>query len=100
MARSKPYRLHPLAWQEIEAGDEWYASRSAQASMNFVSDVFSAIENIRKAPQRWPEYLHGTRRFALDRFPFLIVYLDAAEFVNIVAVAHSKRKPGYWKKRI
>jgi toxin ParE1/3/4 len=100
MARSKPYRLHPLAWLEIEGGDEWYAQRSAQASTDFVADVFSAIENICEAPRRWPKYLHGTRRFVLGRFPFSIVYLDTAEFVNIVAVAHSKRKPGYWKRRL
>lgn|ERR1700722_1357417 len=35
-----------------------------------------------------------TRRLVLHRFPFSIVYLDKADVVNIVAVAHSKRKPG------
>jgi hypothetical protein len=46
-----------------------------------------------KLPTAGP-HLHGTRRFVLDRFPFSIVYLDTAEFVNIVAVAHGKPKPG------
>ena len=62
-----------------------------------VSDV---IRQIVKAPQRWPEYLHGTRRFVMHRFPFSIVYLDDGDEVSIVAVAHSKRKPGYWKARL
>jgi toxin ParE1/3/4 len=100
MARSKPYRLHPLAWLEIEGGDNWYRQRSPQASADFVIEVFYAIESIREAPRRWPKHLHGTRRFVFDRFPFSIVYLDTAEFINIVAVAHSKRKPGYWKQRL
>ena len=100
MARSKPYRLHPLAWQEIEGGDNWYRQRSPQASTDFVAEVFSAIESICQAPDRWPKHFCGTRRIILDRFPFSIVYLDAAEVVNIVAVAHSKRKPGYWKRRL
>jgi len=120
MARSKPYRLHPLSWLEIEGGDEWYAQRSAQASTDFVVAVFNAIESIRSAqastdfvvavfnaiesicdaPHRWPKYLHGTRRFVLGRFPFYIVYLDTAELVNIVAVAHSRRRPGYWRQRL
>jgi plasmid stabilization system protein ParE len=100
MARSKPYRLHPLAWLEIEGGDDWYRQRSPQASTDFVADVFYAIESICEAPHRWPKHLYGTQRFVLHRFPFSIVYLDTAEFVNIVAVAHSKRKPGYWKRRL
>lgn len=39
------------------------------------------------------------RRFILQRFPFSIVYLDDPDLVTIIAVAHSKRKPGYWKSR-
>jgi plasmid stabilization system protein ParE len=100
MAGSKPYRLHPLAWQEIEGGEGWYRQHSSDASVEFIAEVSEAIDSIRKAPHRWPKYLHGTRRFVLGRFPFSIVYLDTAEFVSIVAVAHSKRKPGYWKRRL
>jgi toxin ParE1/3/4 len=100
MARSKPYRLHHLAWLEIEGGENWYRRHSLDAGVDFIAEVSDAIASIRKAPHRWPEYLHGTRRIVLDRFPFSIVYLDSAEFVSIVAVAHGKRKPGYWKRRL
>ena len=57
------------------------------------------IRHIVKAPQRWPKYLYGTQRFVLHRFPFSIIYLDD-DVLSIVAVAHSKRKPGYWKARL
>jgi plasmid stabilization system protein ParE len=100
VARSKPYRLHPLAWEEIEGADNWYRQVNSEASDEFVAEVLGAIKSIREAPHRWPKYLHGTRRFVLDRFPFSIVYLDTDELVNIVAVAHAKRKPGYWKGRL
>jgi toxin ParE1/3/4 len=62
--------------------------------------VSSAVRVIAGAPQRWPKYLHGTRRLMMQRFPFSVVYLDDPELVIIVAVAHSKRKPGYWKDRL
>jgi plasmid stabilization system protein ParE len=62
-----------------------------------VSDV---IREIAQTPQRWPKYLHGTRRFVLHRFPFSIIYLDDPDVLVIIAVAHSKRKPGYWKRRL
>jgi plasmid stabilization system protein ParE len=62
-----------------------------------VSDVIH--RQIVRMPQRWPKYLHGTRRFVLRRFPFSIIYLDDYD-VNIVAVAHNKRKPGFCKRRL
>jgi hypothetical protein len=36
----------------------------------------------------------------MRRFPFSVEYLDDPELVTIVAVAHSKRRPGYWKDRV
>lgn len=100
MPKPKPYRLHPDAWLEFEAADHWYLSRSLDASIAFLTDVYAALENISQAPRRCPKYLHGTRRFVLHRFPFSVVYLDDPDSVTIVAVAHSKRKPGYWKRRV
>jgi toxin ParE1/3/4 len=100
MVRSKTYRLHPLAWEEIEAADDWYLRRSVDASIGFIDAISNALENISQAPRRWPKYLYGTRRFVLHRFPFSIVYLDDTDVLSIVAVAHNKRKPGYWKGRL
>ena len=62
--------------------------------------VSEAIRDLVQTPLRWQKYLHGTRRFVLHRFPFSIIYLDDPEVLIIVAVAHNKRKPGYWKQRL
>ena len=100
MAGAKDYRFHPLAWREVEDADSWYLSRSYDASVEFLSDLYAAVEEISKAPQRRPNYIFGTRRFVMQRFPFSVIYLDDHELVTVVAVAHSKRKPGYWKDRV
>jgi plasmid stabilization system protein ParE len=100
MPESKRYRLHPEAWLEIEGAEQWYQRQSPDSAAEFVSEVFDAILEIRATPHRWPAHLYGTRRYMLDRFPFSIIYLDTPELVNIVAVAHSKRKPGYWRRRL
>jgi toxin ParE1/3/4 len=75
-------------------------SHSYDASVEFLSDLYSAVEDIAQAPQRWPKYIYGTRRFVMQRFPFSVVYLDDPELLTIIAIAHSKRKPGYWKDRL
>jgi toxin ParE1/3/4 len=84
----------------VEEADSWYLSHSYDVSAEFLSVLYAALEDISQAPQRWPQYIYGTRRFVIQRFPFSVVYLDDPELLSIVAVAHSKRRPGYWKDRV
>jgi len=97
---SKAFRFHPEAREEFRVAVRWYRGRSLQSSADFRRDVSAAIRTIADAPQRWALYLHGTRRYVLQRFPFSIVYLDDPDLLTIIAIAHSKRKPGYWKDRL
>jgi plasmid stabilization system protein ParE len=97
---SKPYEFHPAARREFLAADDWYAARSPEASAAFLAAISDALQNVTSSPQRWPGYLFGTRRFVLQRFPFSVIYLDDPDQVRVIAVAHAKRKPGYWKRRI
>ena len=99
MAGRKPYRVDNEAWAEVEAAFRWYAERSDDASSAFLLEIIESFETIAATPERWPEFFHGTRRYLLHRFPFSIVYLDEPDAVTVVAVAHGRRKPGYWKKR-
>jgi hypothetical protein len=52
MPGSKRYRLHPLAWLEIEEADDWYRKHSADAATDFVAEVSEGIRAIRQAPHR------------------------------------------------
>jgi len=40
------------------------------------------------------------RRRAVTRFPYHVVYLEAGTDIRILAVAHDRRKPGYWEGRL
>jgi plasmid stabilization system protein ParE len=97
---SNPFRFHPEAREDFRDAIRWYRAKNAIASVEFRTTVTGSIRAIAHAPQRWPKYLHGTRRFILRRFPFSVIYLDDPDLVTIVAVAHSKRRPGYWKGRV
>ena len=82
MAGSKAYHVHPAAWVEIEAAADWYHEHSRDAGIWFLSTILDALESISHAP-RWRAYLHDTRRFVVQRFPFSIIYLDEPEAVNV-----------------
>ena len=95
----RPVAFHPDAVAEARAAFEWYQERNESAAGLFLTELDLAIERITETPERWPLYLRGTRRFLLRRFPFAVVYRQVAETIQIVAVAHGRRKPGYWKER-
>ncbi len=91
--------VHPEAIAEAQAAYGWYRERNETAAEGFLAELDRAVELISEGPMRWPTYIHHTRRFLLRRFPFGIVYRQLGEAVQVVAVAHARRKPGYWKDR-
>jgi plasmid stabilization system protein ParE len=98
--RSNQFRFHPEAREDFRDAIRWYRIRSPIVATEFRGMVSDVIREIVQTPQRCPKYLHGTRRFVLYRFPFSIIYLDDPDVLVIIAVAHNKRKPGYWKRRL
>jgi toxin ParE1/3/4 len=91
---------YPAVIDEIRAAIDWYSKRSPSAAKAYFSEVDSAISQITIYPLVWPRYTHGTQRYLLHHFPFFIVYRLTPVRIEIVAVVHSRRKPGYWKNRL
>jgi len=60
------------------------------------------IELVGATPELGAPYVEGEgiRRVLLQRFPFAVVYQVEPELILIVAVAHQRRRPGYWRDRI
>jgi plasmid stabilization system protein ParE len=59
-----------------------------------------ALAEIALAPAQWPPHLHGTRLLRLRRFSYVVIYRERIGSVQVIAVAHVKRKPGYWRRRL
>jgi hypothetical protein len=97
---SKPFRFDPEALEEFRNAGRWYRARNPIVASEFRSVASAAVREIVQAPQRNAKYLYGTRRLIMQRFPFSVVYLDDPDMITMIAVAHSKRKPGYWKDRL
>ena len=92
-------RLHPQARAELVEARNWYYERSPLSSVAFAHAVDRAVSRIRTAPNTYPSADHGTRKLVLQRFPFNIFYRVGESEILIVAVAHQKRRPGYWFRR-
>ena len=95
----KNLRIHEAARREANLATIWYAERNISAARRFRDNLLAGFSGAAACPQRYPVYLHGTRRVVLRRFPYFIVFFDWQDEIYVVAVAHAKRRPGYWKRR-
>ncbi|MDD5672679.1 MAG: type II toxin-antitoxin system RelE/ParE family toxin [Chitinivibrionales bacterium] len=94
--------VHPDVYDELESARKWYADKSAELGNDFLDEIDFAMDAIQAAPEAWPPFswVAGTRRFLVHRFPFGVFYRLSIETVQILAVGHLHRKPGYWKSRM
>jgi len=88
------------ASDEAEEARRWYRERSEPAESAFLNELDHAIAVVVDAPNRWPKHIGGTRRYVFPTFPYSLVYFLDNEAIHVVAVAHEKRRPGYWRKRL
>ena len=96
----KPVKFHPQAERELAASVDFYNDRIPGLGGDFFALVKSAGRQIQSDPMRRPLRRDGTRKVKLPRFPFAVVYRDQPEWIEIVAVAHGARRPGYWRERL
>jgi plasmid stabilization system protein ParE len=94
-----PVDYLPAARRDFDEAFDWYAERSTHAAVRFVNAVDAALLMISRFPQRFAAVDDLHRECPIKRFPFRIVYRVAADRIVVVAVAHAKRRPGYWKDR-
>jgi plasmid stabilization system protein ParE len=94
-----PIDYLPEARRDFDESFDWYAKRSKQAAVHFVIAVDAALSAIAADPERFVAVDDLHRACPVTRYPFRIVYRVAAGRVVVVAIAHAKRRPGYWKDR-
>lgn len=91
--------IAPAAEGEIGDAFLWYRERNPLAAEAFRSEVFDAIDRIAEAPATWPADDEGNRKYVLRRFPYSVFYEVLGSIVTILAVAHHRRRPNYWRER-
>jgi toxin ParE1/3/4 len=94
------FEFHPDALAEYEEAARHYAASQAGLELRFISAVEHAIHLILDAPDKWGIFEEDIRRCLTCIFPYAILYTVEPDHVLIVAVMHSHREPGYWRKRL
>ena len=96
----KPLVFHREAEAELRAAVAYYEGQREGLGTEFQTEVEEATNRIARTPQAFPLYGdQGLRKSLLKRFPYTIFYLELDDRIWIAAVAHQRRRPGYWANR-
>ncbi len=78
----------------------FYEGQAHGLGTEFLDDVQCAIDRLRDNPRLGQIVVNELRCGLLSRFPFSLIYAVEPEAILIVAVAHQRRRPYYWRERI
>lgn len=98
-------RVEPEAAEDLVAAAEWYEARKPGLGRAFVNAVDRAIERIETLPHAGltvpgVDASLRVRRVFTERFPYSVVFVLVSDVILVIAIAHMKRRPDYWRSRI
>ena len=91
--------FHPLAAKELRQAQAWYGARSLRTAERFFEQVNRAMERLAGDATSYPLIHKDFRYIPVLKFPFILVYRCDRGNVLVVAVAHTGRRSGYWRRR-
>lgn len=89
---------------EAEAAARWYEDRRPGLGRDFRDELERVIEVLRSdllTAHPWPGSLgeRGVKRIGMKRFPFDVVFVVSNTTATVLAIAHHRKRPGYWRNR-
>jgi hypothetical protein len=92
--------FHRLAAREYRLARDWYRERSIEVAQRFVQAVDRAVSRISEDADALPILIGSYRYVKVARYPYLLAFRNIdATHIKVVAVAHTSRRPGYWRRR-
>jgi plasmid stabilization system protein ParE len=100
---SLPVRVGEEAEAELVDAASWYESHREGLGAAFLGAVEATVARIAEAPRvgsMVPSLADpDVRRRPVQRFPYHIVYMELPDHLRVLAIAHDRRRPGYWMGR-
>jgi len=101
---TKALRTHNEAEAEIRAALMWYETERVGLGRELWDELQHTLDLISEHPAIGGVVhrvrIRGTaRRVPLRRFPYFVVYREHVDHVEVIALAHTSRRPGYWRSR-
>ena len=95
----KRVEFHPQAETEFAHIVEFYAERRPRLALEFAGAIEEAVTFIRSNPDAGTPVRGALRRWLVRRFPYSVIYREEAQRMYVLALAHHRQGPGYWRNR-
>lgn len=92
--------FHPAARTELLESARYYEAQQSGLGRHFIEAVRRAQERIDRFPQLAVEIEPGIRQCRVQQFPYGLIYRARTERIEVIAVMHLHRQPGYWRERL
>lgn len=93
-------RLLPEAEEELPAAARFYEAEQIGLGRALLQEVRRVLRLVAEHPQAARCERAEIRVRTVGRFPYRIYYRARSDEILIVAVAHRRRRPGYWRSRV
>ena len=93
------YTIEPSVRFDLNEAIEFYLKISIELADDLISEFYAGIDAIVQDPYLYQTISRSYRKLTLKRFPYKIIFNVKREQITIVALAHHKRKPNYWRNR-
>lgn len=92
--------FHEEASSDLFEAARYYEDRVQGLGHSLLEDVEHAVRDLSDSPLSSPTIGPEVRRRVVRRFPYSLLYVVETDRIVVMAVAHHKRRPGYWKSRL
>ena len=92
--------FHPEAELELTEAALYYELEVPGLGERLGAEVRRATDLLLEQPELGHRIDPDLRQLVLRRFPFTLIYSASPGVLYVVAVAHDKRRPGYWRTRV
>lgn len=99
----KPVRIAREVASELAEAAAWYETQRAGLGDELVAAVEAVLARIEARPTAGAMVPaaqdQDVRRIRVPRFPYHVVFVDLPDRVQVLAIAHWRRQPLYWRDR-
>jgi toxin ParE1/3/4 len=86
---------------EHEEQVTYYEERRSSLGGRYHSAMIQAVQSACRTPLRFKVVrAPNIRKVSLRGFPYVLIYREVGAVVQVLAIAHHRREPGYWARRI
>jgi plasmid stabilization system protein ParE len=97
---SLPLRIRAEATAELNEAWNWYEERREGLGDELLGCVEGALAAIQRSPRAYRRVEGRIRQAVVRRFPYVVLFVDYPEYVEVLAVFHTSRDPKQWQGRM